>query len=45
MLKEIRVNCIGMCDKFMTVVIQDDKLEEMKQKQMREVTCKHGREI
>ena len=37
MLKEIRINCIGMCDKIITVQFSQEKLEEYKQAQMQKM--------
>jgi len=34
MLDEIRINCIGMCDKNITLQFPPEKLEELKQAQM-----------
>ena len=37
MLKEIRINCIGMCDNCVTVQLPEDKLEEYKQNHIQEI--------
>jgi len=41
MREEIRMNCIGMCGNFIPVAIQEEKLEELKQRQFQEITSKH----
>jgi len=34
---KIQINCIGMCDNCITLQLPDDKLEEYKQSQLREI--------